>query len=199
MGYSSDREFTDYVHNKLAIPLIYEHLSWFPQELNDNLRNNVDIFNAVDQFLIDAIKKKIITVQERFREYKYRFYNDFTIRYEREFNSHIERKKSEFFKLDCEYFVYGIVNSSKFNKEQATDFVKYAVIDVKKLKELFDKGNIVVDKNLNSIKCSILDNKLHCPINYNHDRSSSFIPIDIKMLLSLFPNNGLVLSQKGFI
>ena len=199
MGYSSDREFTDYIHNKLAVPLIYENLSWFPQEINKKISVNVDIANAVDKFLIDMVKKKIITVQERFREYRYHTYNDFTIRYEREFNSHEERKKSEYFKLDCDYFVYGIVNSSKFHKEYATGFVKYVVIDVKKLKSLFDNDQIIIDKNLNSLKCVIKNDCLYCPVNYNHDRSSSFIPIDVKMLIMLFPNENLILSQKGFI
>lgn len=79
MGYYiSDREFTDYVHDNLAIPLIYNHLSWFPQDLNTKLSVNVDMSNAVDQFMIDDIHKKIVTVQERFREYKYHYYDDFT-------------------------------------------------------------------------------------------------------------------------
>ena len=118
MGYYiSDREFTDYVHENLAIPLIYNHLSQFPQDLNTKLSVNVDMSNAVDQFMIDDIHKKIVTVQERFREYKYHYYDDFTIRYEREFNIHEERRQSQFFKLDVDFFVYGIINSSKYDKE----------------------------------------------------------------------------------
>ena len=41
MGYSSDREFTNYVHDNLAIPIIYKQL--WPQNLNNVMTENVDI------------------------------------------------------------------------------------------------------------------------------------------------------------
>lgn len=196
--YTSDRGFTDYVHEHLAIPLIYNKLSWFPQEMNKNLSVNADILNAVDAFLIDIINKRIVTVQERFREYHYHNYTDFTIRFEREFNKHDERKLSEYFKLDADYFVYGIINNSKFNKEKATEFVKFAVIDLKKLRVLFNEKKIIVDRDLDSLRCTVIDGVMHCPVNQNHDRSSSFIPVDIKILKKLFPKEQLIILDKGF-
>ena len=63
MGYSSDREFTNYVHDNLAIPIIYKQLNWKPQNLNNVMTENVDINNAVDCFLIDLNKDVIVTVQ----------------------------------------------------------------------------------------------------------------------------------------
>lgn len=198
MAYVSDREFTNYVHNNLAIKQIYDLLGWKNQEMNPVVSENVDIFNGVDVFLIDTINQKIITVQERFREFKYHIYNDFTIRYEREFNEHEDRKKSEFFKLNADYFVYGIIDETKFSKEMAKEFVKFAVIDIKVLKQLFDEGLIEIDKALNSIKCVEKNGKIVCPVNYNRDRSSSFIPIDISMLIDLFPSKKVVILKKGF-
>ena len=196
--YSFDRNFTDYVHNNLAIDLIYKALNWLPQEINATLMNNVDVNNAVDYFFVDTNNNKIITTQERFREEKYKNYNDFTIRFEREYNPNENRKLSEYYKLNADYFVYGIINSSKYELEKATDFIKYAVIDIKKLKKCLDDGLITVSRTLPSIYCQIIDNKMHCPVNYNKDYSSSFIPVDIKMLNKLFPNSGLIISQKGF-
>ncbi len=198
MGYSSDRIFTDYIHEKLAIPLIYDLLGWKTQNVNSIMANNVDITNAVDAFLVDCKNNKIITAQERFREIKYQQYSDFTIRYEREFNPHEERKKSEFFKLDADVFVYGIINSSKDCKELATKFVKYVVIDINVLKSLFDEELIIVDKKLNGTRCIEKDKKIICPVNYNKDKSSSFIPIDIKLLIKLFSNRNVIIKNYGF-
>lgn len=197
-NYSSDRSFTDYVHNNLAVPLIYRPLNWYPQEMNATLMNNADMNNGVDYFLIDKTESKIITTQERFREYKYHTYTDFTIRFEREFNRHEERKQSEFFKLNADYFVYGIINQSKWNKELATCFVKYAVIDLKVLKALFDEGKIIVDRNLNSLRCIVINGIMHCPVNQNHDRSSSFIPVDIKLLKQYFSDQKVIVKEEGF-
>ena len=72
--YSSDRSITDYVHNKLAINIIYTALNWLPQDINAILMNNVDLNNGVDYFFIDANNNKIVTTQERFREDKYKNY-----------------------------------------------------------------------------------------------------------------------------
>lgn len=44
---------------------------------------------------------RLITIHERFREVKYRNYNDFTVRYMRPKNVHEDRRLSEFFKLDA--------------------------------------------------------------------------------------------------
>ena len=97
MTYTSDRNFTDYIHKKLAIPLIYEPFGWEIQNINLAMATNVDLENAVDVFLVDINTNNIITVQERLREIKYRYYSDFTIRYEREFNPYEERKKIRIF------------------------------------------------------------------------------------------------------
>ncbi len=195
-NYDFDRKFTDYVHKNLALSLIYEQLNWKEQDVNGTMLENVDLRNAVDYFLIDMNAGKIITVQERFREVKYQTFSDFTIRFEREYNPHEDRKLSEYYKLDADYFVYGIINSSKFDMKKATDFKKFAVIDVKKLKQLFDSGAIVVDRNLKSYKCKMINGVMYCPVNQNEDRSSSFIPVDIAMLGTLHPE--VIVIQKGF-
>lgn len=198
MGYKSDRYFTDYIHNNLAVKKIYSLLNWVPQQLNQKVTNNVDLTNAVDYFLIDKVNNKIVTVQERFRESQYQNYNDFTIRFEREYNPNESRRLSEYYKLSADYFVYGIINNSKFNVDKATDFIKFAVIDIAVLKRLMEEEKIIINRNLRSLRCEIINGVLNCPVNYNRDRSSSFFPVDIKMLKQLFPDEKLIVLQKGF-
>lgn len=197
-NYSFDKSFTDKVHDNLAVKLIYKPLNWLPQNINASLSENVDMRNAVDYFLIDASKNAIITTQERFRDEKYAVYNDFTIRFEREYNPHEDRRLSEYYKLNADYFVYGVINSSKFAVDSATDFIKFAVIDIKELKRLMDNGDIYVDRSLNSRCCKRVGTKMCCPVNYNRDRSSSFIPVDIKMLAELFKGSNVIISSKGY-
>lgn len=197
-NYKSDNSFTKIVHEKLAIPLIYDKLNWKEQELKDKVSFNMDILNAIDAFFIELGKNRIITVQERFRESKYSNYNDFTIRYKREYSKFEERKLSEFFKLDADYFVYGIINTTKENVNSANQFIKYAVIDIKGIKNLIDKGEIIFSDNATGYTCKIVNFKMMCPIIQNVDLSSSFVPIDIKLLNKMFPQNDIVLLQRGF-
>ncbi|MDE6397862.1 MAG: hypothetical protein K2L51_00920 [Clostridiales bacterium] len=195
MGYTSDRDFTDYVHEHLAVDLIYRPLNWVPGNVGAATQRNVDIANGVDYFLIDTERTEIVTTQERFRESKFAPYTDFTIRYERPYNMHEERRLSEYYKLDAQYFVYGVVNASKANKEQATDFIKYALMDIPKLKRLIDMRKIVVDENVR-YTCRRVGDTIHCPITENYDHSSTFVPVDIQMLLDLYPDTVLV--QRGY-
>jgi hypothetical protein len=197
-NYKSDKTFTKMVHEKLAIPLIYDKLNWKEQELKDKVSFNMDILNAIDAFFIEFEKNRIITVQERFRESKYSSYNDFTIRYKREYSKFEERKLSEFFKLDADYFVYGIINTPKENVNSANQFIKYAVIDIKGIKDLIDKGEIVFNDKATGYTCKVVNNKMICPIIQNFDLSSSFVPIDIKILNIMYPKNNIVIVQKGF-
>lgn len=197
-NYKSDREFTDIVHDKLACSIIYPLLNWDIQNINLKMLNNIDTQNAVDYIAIDKNKLKTVTIQERFREKKYSNYTDFTIRYKREHNKYDDRKLSEFFKLDADYFVYGIIDTDKYNVKEATRFLKYCVIDVNKLKQLIDSELIIIDEKSGMKRCFIENNKMICPVIQNHDYSSSFIPVDILILSSLFEDENVILIQEGF-
>lgn len=197
-NYKSDREFTDIVHLKLACSIIYPLLNWDIQDTNLKMLNNIDTQNAVDYIAIDRNRLKTITIQERFREQKYSNYTDFTIRYKRDYSKHEERKLSEFFKLDADYFVYGIIDTDKYRVNEAKNFLKYCVIDVNKLKQLMDLELIVIDEKSGMKKCYVRDKVLMCPVIQNHDFSSSFIPIDILLLSSLFEDDGVIVLQDGF-
>ncbi|WP_400201780.1 hypothetical protein [Candidatus Methanarcanum hacksteinii] len=197
--YSDDRKFTDTIHNNLAIPVIYAPLGWEQKEMDPDFSEKADIFDGIDYFFVDKKNNRIVTTQERFRSKEYQEYSDFTIRFEREYNPHKERKLSEYYKLKADYFVYGTIDVEKNMMSEASSFLKYAVVDLDKIKILIDEGKIVIDRNLGSRTCKAINGVMHCPVNYNKDRSSSFFPIDIKLLIELFPNDQVVLEQDGFI
>jgi hypothetical protein len=196
--FDKDFIFTKKVHDKLAKKIIYEKLNWQIQELNINIAKSLDVNNAVDRFAYDKNSKKIITIQERFREKKYFNYSDFTIRYKREKNNNTDRINSEFFKLDCDYFVYGIIDESKENVDNSKKFLKFVVIDVFELKNLFKINRIVINDKSNSKKCIFVNNVLTCPVIYNKDDSSSFVPIDVFELINNFFDSKVILKQEGF-
>lgn len=195
--YESDRRFTDKVHKNLALVKIYRGMGWVEQQLDDDVRERIDMNDAIDYVCVDKHSGQIVTIQERFRDDYYKFYNDFTLRFERENNSHEERKLSEFYKLHVDYLVYGITNASKVNVDKATDFVKYIVVDIKKFNALVESGVIVIERDRNIGTSRMRGDKIYCPVIYNRDGSSSFVPIEAKMFNKVCPNG--VVIQKGML
>lgn len=192
--YVSDREFTDYIH-QLALKKIYEPINWEQLHLDKNYASQIDMEEGIDYIFKDK-DGNIKTVQERFREIKYQNYSDFTIRYRRDGNIHEERRLSEYYKVKADYFTYGITNCYKENISHCTEFIKYAVIDLKKIYEKIEQGYIIIENN-NKKTCILENNKIICPIKYNKDYSSSFFPIEIPYLVKLWGKE-LIVSQKGF-
>jgi hypothetical protein len=144
------------------------------------------------------INNSVMSVQERFREEQYKAYSDFTIRYRRDENKIENRHESEYYKMKAHYFTYGIIDSSKSDVKNASEFIKYAIIDLKKVYEKLDAGAIYISDN-NENRCKIVDgNRIECPIKYNSDGSSSFFPIDITYLVRIWGEDMLV-AQKGFL
>jgi hypothetical protein len=194
--YSKDRAFTDYVHQNLALPLIYEPLNWNEVQLRKDYAKYIDMMDGIDYVFRNG--DKIMSVQERFREKQYQSFNDFTIRYRRDSNKVEERHESEYYKMKAHYFTYGIINSSKEKIDRSTTFLKYAIIDLRKVYDKLDSRDIFISDN-NQNKCKIIDgNRIECPVKYNSDGSSSFFPIDISFLVKLWGDEMLV-TQQGFL
>lgn len=194
--YKSDRAFTNYVHKKLAIPLIYKPLNWSEVQLRKDYAKYIDMMDGIDYVFRN--NDAIMSVQERFREKQYENFSDFTIRYRRDENKIEERHESEYYKMKAHYFTYGIIDSSKDDVNNASSFIKYAVIDLKKVYEKLDSGAIFISDNKKN-RCEIVDtNRIECPVKYNSDGSSSFFPIDIYYLVKLWGEDMLV-AQKGFL
>lgn len=193
-SYLDDRTYTDYIHSNIAIPTIYNSLNWQQVLVEEAMAKHIDMFKGIDYvFEKDGILK---TVQERFREKKYEKYNDFTIRYRRDGNYHTERQESEHYKIEADFFTYGITNCLKTDLVSCTAFLKYAVIDLTKIYEKITIGEIIVEDNKKNF-CEIKNDKLICPIKYNTDGSSSFFPIDIPLLVKLWGGQ-MIVKQYGY-
>lgn len=194
--YSKDRAFTNYVHRNLAIPLIYNPLNWSEVQLRKDYSKYIDMMDGIDYVFRKG--SSIMSVQERFREKQYQSFTDFTIRYRRDSNKIKERHESEYYKMKAHYFTYGIINSSKDETKKASSFIKYAIIDLKKVYEKLDEKKIFISDNGKNT-CEIVDgNRLECPVKYNSDGSSSFFPIDISYLVELWGTD-MIIAQKGFL
>ncbi|MGS0747783.1 hypothetical protein [Halpernia sp. GG3] len=194
-NYKIDRAFTDLIHKEVALFKIYKQLGWQEILRDKDEAIQADIKDGIDYAFF--ANGKTVTVQERFREKQYAIYSDFTIRYRRDHNVHSDRKESEYYKIKADYFVYGVTNCDKNSSHTCSDFLKYAVVDLKKIYKKLDCGDIfIVDNGKNT--CIIKEGKIECPIKYNNDNSSSFFPIEILFLTQLWGEE-LVLSQKGFI
>lgn len=197
--YSTDRGFTDYVHNNIAIPKVYKEVGWVQHNIDPDALEYLDVQKGID-YIFKAPDGTIKTVQERFREKMYSNYSDFTIRYRRDENTHNDRVKSEYYKMAADYFTYGITNGMKSSYTSATDFIKVAIIDLKKVYQKIEDGKIIIRHN-NQKVCRIIEEngikKIECPVLYNRDHSSSFFPIEIKFLIQLWGEE-MVVYKKGF-
>lgn len=194
--YSADRGFTNFVHKHLAIPIIYKPLNWEKVQLRADYAKYIDIMDGIDYVFRN--EKAIMSVQERFRDVQYKDFTDFTIRYRRDENKTEDRHESEYYKMKAHYFTYGIIDDSKSAITKSSTFVKYAIIDLKKVYNKIDSGAIIISDNKKN-KCRIIDgNRIECPVKYNFDGSSSFFPIDISYLVKLWGTDMLI-SQKGFL
>lgn len=194
--YKSDRAFTDFVHKHIALPNIYKSIDWQEVRLKNSFAKYIDMTVGIDYVFKND--ETINTVQERFREEKYKAFTDFTIRYRRDENKHEDRQESEYFKMKAHYFTYGILDCSKKDICKSSKFLKYAIIDLKKVYKKLDACDIFISDNGEN-KCRIVDNiRIECPVKYNTDGSSSFFPIDISYLVKLWGDDMIVV-QKGFL
>lgn len=203
-NYKDDRTFTDYVHTHLSVPIIYSRMNWESVDDISTYTDQRDKKDGVDYQAIDNLGLKV-TIQERFRDESVKNYNDFTIRYTREFSLRPGEQKSEWFKIDASYLIYGITNGKKIAdaRHTLTDFVKYVVVDLNEVKNLFRLGVIRIPDNFtNFSQIKMEDDK---PVLYtakirNTDYSSEFITIDPMLLIEVIGDsiNRVVLDQKGF-
>lgn len=195
-NYKKDRAFTDFVHKELALPIIYKSLGWTEVQLRKDYAEYIDMLNGIDYVFRRG--DEVMSVQERFRDKKYKNFTDFTIRYRRDENKNESRHESEYYKMKAHYFTYGILDSSKKDVSQSSLFLKYAIVDLRKVYEKLDSKCIFISEN-NKNTCEIVDgNRILCPVKYNTDGSSSFFPIDISYLVKIWGSE-MVIAQKGFL
>lgn len=203
-NYNEDRSFTDYVHNNLAVPIIYKQMNWEPTQDNSEYNDERDKQDGIDYVATDSMELKV-TVQERFRDEYYKEFNDFTIRYTRECSTRPGEQKSEWFKIDATYLIYGITNGKKFpdKRHTLTGFEKYIVVNLKRVQDLFRAGVIRISENFPASSRIAIEGGqrvLYTAKKKNTDHSSEFIGIDPKMLKEVIGDeiDSVVPLQEGF-
>lgn len=209
-NYTSDRSYTNHNH-ELAEAKIYarygiEIVKPITKEEKE-AAEAADIFEAIDY--IGYIEKTGMpfAIQERTRDAKYAKFNDVTIRFERPQNSHEDRQKSEFYKLDA-YFeknpnmpflmMYAVRGEEKGEIVDDGDatFQKYAFLDLRKLFKYVKSGDICVCNMGETVTSFVVDGVLYAPTISNCDSSSVFFSVDVGQLAKHFPD--VVLEQQGF-
>lgn len=197
--YKLDRNFTDFVHQNLAIPIIYEKLGWTKYNINSDELEKLDIHDGIDYVFLNDKGEKVF-IQERFRDSYYQRYSDFTIRYRRDFNKEASKHESEFYKIEANYLVYGITNGKKFmdQRHTLTNFIKYAVIDLSILYNKIESGLIVIPEEINRNSYINEDRIMIAARNKNRDKSSDFVAFDINQLIELFSDDKIIILSYGF-
>lgn len=205
VSYKKDRGFTDSYHKTVAVKEIYRWFKWQQLTVSSEIAALKDSEFSIDYEVEDYFGIHIM-IQERFRRFKQRKYQDFTLRYERPENEEEVEQKSEFFKMKGKmkrfdnpfYMLYGF-------ESKTDDFCdKFVIIDLRSLFEHYRRGDIIPDSSI--YKCKIKDGMLYAAVNDNKDvneftgksyMSSSLICFDIEMLNRLFPE--VIKYQRGFI
>lgn len=197
-GYQQDRVFTDYIHKNISLPKIYPILCWKEEYIEPEELNELDINNGIDAIFLDENSNRK-TLQYRYRDNFYTSNRDVTLRYQRPLNTNADRHNSEFFKIEADFFLYGISNGKKFPDKLHTNTLlsKWAVLNISKLLYFIENGSIVIDSTLGGYQCRLKDGKMYCPVLNNKDGSSNFVPFDIPIMIDLFGNE-IVIHQKGF-
>lgn len=209
MLYKDDREWTDKAH-ELAVKEIYRKVGWWciddiwhKEHLNEEDQkagiDHIGLCKEEDSWFMDVGYRKNVYIQERFRKADKNSFNDFTLRYKRDNSKSDNQKDSEYYKLEkvlCDpsnerdyRMCYGTLN------EKEDGFLKFAILDLNKLYEHIEKGDIVVGEN-DSYFSKVVGNKMFAGYGENKDGSSSFVSFDIRLLGKVFDD--VVLYQEGF-
>lgn len=209
MYYKDDREWTDKAH-ELAVKEIYSKVGWWciddlwhKNHLDDEDRkagvDHIGLCKEEDSWFQDVGYRKNVYIQERFRKADKNNFNDFTLRYRRDNSRSDNQKDSEYYKLEKvlsdpsnerDYrMCYGTLN------EKEDGFLKFAVLDLNKLYEHIEKGEIVVGRN-DKVYSQIKNGKFWTGVGFNKDGSSSFVSFDVKLLGQQFDD--VVIYQEGF-
>jgi hypothetical protein len=121
-------DFTNHIHDTIAIHKIYTPLGF--TEVKSEVGSLLDLRKGIDY--VGKINNTEITIQERFRKNIYKDYRDITFRYDRPSNN----RKSEYFKIESDVFLYGIINDKEDDFEWAYMFEVEPVLQAIKNKTL---------------------------------------------------------------
>ncbi|MEM9830176.1 MAG: hypothetical protein AAF944_06040 [Bacteroidota bacterium] len=195
-SYRQDRIFTDFVHRHIALPYIYRPLGWEPVRLGYSEKEELDMQHGIDR-VFSQPDGKLVTVQERFRTARYVNYQDVTFRYRRDQHTNSVQRHSEFYKIQADYLLYGILNKETKVPGQLEDarFQKVVLMQLAPLWKKLDSGEAIIDETTTG-RSRWENGKLIVPVNHNRDGSSSFIAWDIPTIIQQWPS--IVFWQRGF-
>ncbi|MEM9673275.1 MAG: hypothetical protein ACFB15_08945 [Cyclobacteriaceae bacterium] len=196
-SYRLDRTFTDFIHQQVALPQVYRPLGWEPFRLSNSEKEELDIHHGIDRVFSQA-NGTLVTVQERFRIARYANYQDVTFRYRRDQHATTERRYSEFYKIQADYLLYGIINKDSKDPDQIAGaaFQKVALIHLPPLWKKLESGEAIIDETASG-RCRWEEERLVIPVNHNRDGSSSFIAWDIPLIAQHWPRQ-IICYQRGF-
>ncbi len=196
-SYQADRAFTEYVHQHLALPQVYQRLGWSPFRLTPSETEQLDRDHGIDRIFYTA-EGHLVSVQERFRAGTYATkFNDITLRYRRDHNRHATRQRSEFFKIRADYLLYGMVDGVKEGVPSVRTFQKVVLLNIPKLLDKLVLGEMAIREE-QSGKSYWEDDKMIVPVNHNRDRSSSFVVFDVPIIHQHWPGE-IIVRQHGFV
>ncbi|WKN41039.1 hypothetical protein [Tunicatimonas pelagia] len=196
-SYRQDRVFTEFVHQRVALPQVYRPLGWEPFRLGQSEQERLDIQHGIDR-VFSQPDGKLVTVQERFRTGYYANYQDVTFRYRRDQHQDKARRYSEFYKIQADYLLYGILDCKEKDIRQLRQatFQKVVLLQLPLLWEKLDRGEAVIDETQTG-HCRWEKGKLIIPVNHNRDGSSSFIAWDIPLIAKHWSH--IIVWQRGFV
>jgi hypothetical protein len=196
-SYRLDRTFTDFIHQQVALPQVYRPLGWEPFRLSNPEKEELDIRHGIDR-VFNHSDGTLVTVQERFRTARYANYQDVTFRYRRDQHTSAERRYSEFYKIQADYLLYGILDSNSKDPNQLANatFQKVALIHLPPLWRKLETGAAIIDETASG-RCRWDGEKLVIPVNHNRDGSSSFIAWDIPLIAQHWSRQ-IIHYQRGF-
>ena len=194
--YRQDRAFTDYIHQYVALPQVYSLLGWEPFRLNKPEQEELDIRHGIDR-VFSLPDGRLVTVQERFRTAQYASYQDVTFRYRRDQHQDESRRYSEFYKIQADYLLYGILNCSSKDTQKIAEanFQKVVLLRLAPLWQKLEEGKAIIDESRQG-RSHWQDGRLIIPVNHNRDGSSSFIAWDIPTVIQRWPE--IITLQRGF-
>ena len=195
-SYRTDRSFTEYVHQRIALPQVYRPLGWSPFRLTAHEMEQLDRNHGIDRIFYTS-EGYLVSVQERFRAGKYAVqYNDVTLRYRRDNSRRLQQRQSECFKIEADYLLYGIVDGSKKDISANRTFQKVVLLSIPNLLAKIAGGKIVVRENETG-KSYWEGDRMIVPVNHNKDGSSSFVALDVPQIYRAWSSE-IVVWQRGY-
>lgn len=191
MGYTKDRKWDDRAWNSKPAQDFrnqYQLRIMSPEEVRlyypDFNPEEADRQYAVDHVLYSERTGRIILEQTRFRKIEYaNKYDDFTLRYTRNYSKRVEEHMSEFYKLKRvqEKFPGAkLLLFYEYYDEEKNEIPKLAIIDLEAVSRVFEEGRVrVIDTAVSYEKAHYIPeiNGISAEKRYNHDKSSEFVAI----------------------